>query len=181
MKVQLKSLKNILLVLGSALTYDSTQCVTKWQAKKRNKDIRLLWLSFHQIVIWVWIYLCLSMVTWWNLVLPLNFEKPENFSLSAESANYWCCMYPVKTFSTGLFFFCFLVVEDLQSNFFTSGNMVPICLCSSHFCRHGKIFFQFFWSILSRQLITLLCIAVFSNLTPGSRVEISLNECKKCF
>lgn len=45
--------------------------------------------------------------------------------------------------SVGLFIFCFLVVEDLQSNFFTSGNMVPICLCSSYFYGHGKILFVF--------------------------------------
>lgn len=85
----------------------------------------------------------------------------------------------VKTVFIGLF--CFLVVEDLQPNFFTSGNMVPICLCSSYFHGHGKILFQFFWSILCRQLITLLCSAVFSNLTPGSRLKIPLNGCKKCF
>lgn len=50
--------------------------------------------------------------------------------------------------------------------------MVPICLCSSYFYGHGKIFFQLFWNLLCRWLITLLYSAIFS------KVDITLNGCK---
>lgn len=50
------------------------------------------------------------------------------------------CVTLLKTLHVELFFFCLLVVEDIQSNIFTGGNLVPICLCSSHLYGHGKIF-----------------------------------------
>lgn len=158
--------------------YENTWSMLQSDRVKEKQDIRLLWLPFHQIVLWVWIYLCLSVVTWWNSVISLNFEKPENFPVSAKNTSYWSHMYAVKMLLIGLFFFRFVVVENLQSDFFTSGNMVPICLRSAYFYGHGKILFWFYWSILYKQLVTLLCDAGFSNLSTGSKADISLNRCK---
>lgn len=46
-----------------------------------------------------------------------------------------------------LSFISCLVVENLQPIFFTSGNLVPICLCSSYFHGHCEysLLFNFFW------------------------------------